>query len=190
MVMMRVRALTVVALAVMLALSAPPAAAQANIEVPRGKGFTVENANECVPNTEATATFVDGDGDETIAGVAITDPNGHFKIRAEVPASTPLGAGTITVACGLEGSLLTYDVAVVEPTELELTEYIPHAAAGLGAIVLCWVSGHGSDAARPRPRLAALSQCRRRRRQSPSRSRIMTTIPSIGSGTTKLSAGP
>ena len=106
MVMRRLRSMVALFLVGLVIVGVSRALAQAAIEVPQGQTFTVENGNECAPDVEATATYIRADGTEAFAGVAITDPNGHFDIRAEVATTTALGAGTITVSCGLESSQL------------------------------------------------------------------------------------
>lgn len=128
-------AVLAVGAAVVLA-GAPAAVAQPVIEVERATTFTLENGRECAPNTEVDVFFgLPEDGAERI-GATLSDANGHYSLPLTLPADAPLGAGVITVDCGIDGSVLVYDLVVVEPAAFAVTDYAPIGAAALGAIVV------------------------------------------------------
>ena len=119
-----------------LLFAGSPAAAQGQIEVSRATTFTLENGRECAPNTDVNVFFgVPEEGADRI-GVTVSDDTGHYSIPLTLPSSAPLGAGVITVECGMEGSVLVYDVVVTEPETFDVMEYAPVAAAGLGALAV------------------------------------------------------
>lgn len=114
----------------------PAALAQSVIEVERATTFTLENGRECAPNSDVNVFFgLPEDGANRI-GVTVSDANGHYSLPLTLPSSAPLGPGVITVDCGIEGSVLVYDLVVIEPEAFSVTDYAPIGAAGLGAIVV------------------------------------------------------
>ena len=115
---------------------APAAFAQSVIEVERATTFTLENGRECAPNSDVNVFFgLPEDGANRI-GVTVSDENGHYSLPLTLPNSAPLGAGVITVDCGIEGSVLVYDLVVVEPEAFEITDYAPIGAAAVGALAV------------------------------------------------------
>ena len=114
----------------------PAAVAQSVIEVERATTFTLENGRECAPNSDVNVFFgLPEDGANRI-GVTVSDANGHYSLPLTLPSSAPLGPGVITVDCGIEGSVLVYDLVVVEPEAFSVTDYAPIGAAVVGAIVV------------------------------------------------------
>ncbi len=129
--------LGLLAVALLFLLSAgSPAAAQGQIEVPRATTFTLENGRECAPNVDVNVFFGLPEEGANRIGVTVSDDNGHFSIPLTLPGSAPLGAGVVTVECGIEGSVLVYDVVVTEPETFEVMDYAPVGAAALGALAV------------------------------------------------------
>ncbi|MEM7285372.1 MAG: hypothetical protein AAF480_03395 [Actinomycetota bacterium] len=114
----------------------PAALAQSVIEVERATTFTLENGRECAPNSDVNVFFGLPEEGANRIGVTVSDEFGHYSLPLTLPGSAPLGAGVITVDCGIEGSVLVYDVVVVEPETFEVMDYAPIGAAVLGAIAV------------------------------------------------------
>ena len=114
----------------------PVAAAQSVIEVERATTFTLENGRECAPNSDVNVFFGLREEGANRIGVTVSDENGHYSLPLTLPTSAPLGPGVITVDCGIEGSVLVYDLVVIEPETFEIMDYAPIGAAALGAVVV------------------------------------------------------
>ena len=114
----------------------PVAAAQSVIEVERATTFTLENGRECAPNSDVNVFFGLPEEGANRIGVTVSDENGHYSLPLTLPTSAPLGPGVITVDCGIEGSVLVYDLVVIEPETFEIMDYAPIGAAALGAVVV------------------------------------------------------
>lgn len=115
------------------ALAAGPAAAQSAVAVAQGASFTVENANECAPDADVAVFFTAGIGTPERIGTTVTDADGHFSTEVTLPGSATLGPATVTVECGISGSVLLYDVVVIEPAGFDPMAYAPYA---IGVLVL------------------------------------------------------
>ena len=114
----------------------PVAAAQSVIEVERATTFTLENGRECAPNSDVNVFFGLPEEGANRIGVTVSDETGHYSLPLTLPTSAPLGPGVITVDCGIEGSVLVYDLVVIEPETFEIMDYAPIGAAALGAVVV------------------------------------------------------
>ncbi len=133
--------ITVVLAAVALALAGGAAGAQGPIEVARGSEVVVENGVECAPNSDVVVSYLAPGAELQRIGGAVSDGRGHFATTVTVPPSAVLGAGTITVDCDVDGGVLVYDIAVVEPSSTSELPSIPVPALALGAVALLAVVG-------------------------------------------------
>lgn len=126
----------VIAVALAMATAALPAGAQGAPEVAQNSTFTVENGRECAANADVRVAFVGSDGVERTVGSTITDSTGHFTFEGRLSDSAPLGLGEITADCGLEQSVLAFDVNVVAGEGGSITDYVPHALGAIAVISL------------------------------------------------------
>jgi hypothetical protein len=121
---------------VVVGLLGATAQAQTVRDVPRGSGFTVENVNECAPNADVVVFYNELGAEPRQIGASLTDPVGHFSVDVTMPLSATLGAGSITVECGIEGGVLLYDVVIVDVASSDLFAYAPHVAGVIGVLAL------------------------------------------------------
>ncbi len=132
----RLRPLVAAAAVLVALVLATPASAQGIIEVPRSTAFTLENGSECAPNADVNVFFGLPEEGATRIGVTVSDETGHFSLPVTLPSTAPLGAGVVTVECGMTGSVLVYDLFVIEAEEFDVMEYAPIAGAVLGGIAV------------------------------------------------------
>ncbi len=112
------------------------AMAQTPVEIPRGSGFSVQNQTECAPNADVVVSYNEPGAEPRRIGASLTDPSGHFSASLALPLNAVLGAGSITVECGIDGGVLHYDIVVVESASRDLASYAIYGAGALGALVL------------------------------------------------------
>ncbi len=80
------------------------------IDVPLGGTATISNGTECAPNAEAQVYLTVGDNDPLPMGQVTTDADGHFEVAIPVPSNLDTGPGAVVIDCGIEGSVLIYEV--------------------------------------------------------------------------------
>lgn len=111
---MRRSVMTLLLSLVLVAGLSGTARAQDRPTVPVGGVADVSNGTECAPNTTAQFFLVVGDGAPESIGSVVTDSAGHVEASIDIPSDVPLGPASVVVDCGIAGSVLIYEIELVE----------------------------------------------------------------------------
>lgn len=143
-------AVALVTIAVALAAGTAVASAQGAIAVPQGSNFTVENGTECAANADVIIFYASPARDAVRVETTISDDVGHFSTDVALPGNAALGAGTVSVDCGIADAVLLYDIEVVASIGGGLLSYVPYLLAAVAALAVIGVVAVRIDGAKER----------------------------------------